>query len=87
MAFGHTGVGDAGELGLMEGIDVFRSAIAHSGTQTAEHLIDNLVERTLVRHTGGNPFRHKFLRVSLTGLEIAVFRAFLHGFERTHATV
>ena len=44
MAFGHTGIGDAGEFCRMERFDVFGAAVAHAGTQAAEHLVDNLEE-------------------------------------------
>ena len=42
---------------------------------------------TLEGHPTLDPFRHQFVGIRFGFLEIAVFRAFLHGAQRTHATV
>ena len=44
VAFGNTGIGDAGKLGLMQGFDVGGTTVSHAGTQTAYHLIYDLIK-------------------------------------------
>ena len=87
MAFLNTGVGDTRELGIVESLNVGSATIAHTRAQTAHQLINHLIKRSLVRHTSGDAFRHKFLNVGCAGLEITVFRAVLHCLERTHAAI
>lgn len=44
VAFHHTGIGDAGKLGLMQGFDVGGTTVSHAGTQAAYHLIYDLIK-------------------------------------------
>ena len=41
MALLHTGVGDAGELGIVEIHDAGCTAVAHAGTETADELVED----------------------------------------------
>ena len=53
MAFGHTGGGDADELGfVLEGGDVFGAAVAHAGAEAAYELPDDFGEGAFVGTTG-----------------------------------
>ena len=58
VAFGHTGSCNAHKLSFVQSLNVGCTAIAHSGTQTAKHLIHHFVERPLERHSGGNALGH-----------------------------
>ena len=71
----------------MQTLYISSTAVTHSGTQTTEHLVCHFIEASFVGHTGSDAFRHKLLDIRLIGLEIAVFRTFLHSLERTHATI
>lgn len=59
MAFKDAGVGDAGKFGVVEGIDVLCTAVAHSGPESAQHLVHYLIEQSLVWHACGYAFGHK----------------------------
>src|SRR5574344_2579259 len=89
MTLKHSGVGDAGELGLMQLLDVGSSAISHTRAKSTDQLIDNLLNSSLVGHTSGDSLWHELLHVLCVALEIAVLRAvlLLHGLERTHTAV
>lgn len=87
MAFKYTCVGDAGEFSLVKSLDVMCSAIAHTGTEAADHLVYDLEEIALVGYACSDTFGHKFLGICLVALEIAVLRAFFHSLERAHTAV
>ena len=87
MAFEYAGIGYARKLRVMQLLNIGCSAIPHTGTQAAYQLVDNLVQRTFIRNTGGNAFGHQFLHIGSPALEITVFRTILHRFQRTHATI
>ena len=72
MAFQHTGGGDSGELCVVKRLDVLGAAVAHACPQAAEHLVDNLIERTLEGHAGGDAFGNELLGVGLVALEIDI---------------
>ena len=71
----------------MQIFDCGGATVAHASSQASQHLIDHLIEATFERHTCCNSLGHELLGISNIVLEVAVLRAFLHGFERTHATI
>ena len=87
MALEHTGIGDARKLGIVQLLDVGSATIPHTGTQTADQLIDHLVQGTFIGNTGSNAFGNQLLHVGGAALEIAVLRTVFHGFQRTHTTI
>ena len=80
VAFEHAGVGDAAEACIMQLFDVHCAAVAHTGAQTARHLIDHFIEVTLVRHATDDALWNEFLGIHHIALHIAVFGALLHSF-------
>ena len=60
------------------------SAISHTRTKAALHLIDNLRDASAVRHPALDSLGDKFLGIFL---EIAVFAARRHRGKRTHAAI
>ena len=54
VALVHAGGSDSDELGVVEGFDVFGSTVAHSGADSAEELVDDLVERAFVGDACGD---------------------------------
>ena len=87
MALGHTCSGNAHETGILQLGQVVRSAVTHSGAETADELVYHLGKGTLVGNLSHDALRHKFLDVLLHILEVTVLGAQLHGLERTHTTV
>ena len=64
------------------------AAVAHGGTQTADHLIDDRGDGTLKGHHAFNAFRDELIDIALVVvLEVAVGRTLAHRAERTHAAV
>ena len=39
VAFGHAGIGDAGERCVVQGLDIGRAAVAHACAEAAQHLV------------------------------------------------
>ena len=68
----HTSIGDTGELRIVQLLDGGGTTVAHTGAQTTYHLIDHLLNGTLVRYTTGDTLGHQFLHVLGISLEIAV---------------
>ena len=87
MALGAACIGDADEFGFLQVGDCGASGVAHAGFEAAHHLVEHLAEGAFVGHAAYDAFRHQLLGVGLLVLEVAVFRAALHGFERAHAAV
>ena len=87
MTLVDTGIGDTGKLRLMQLLDGGSTAIAHTGTQSTDHLIDDFLHGSLVRHATGNALWNEFLDILRICLEIAVLRAMFHSLQRTHATI
>ena len=89
VAFVHAGVGDTGEFGLVELIDSGGTTVTHAGAQATDHLIDDLLNGALVRHTASDALGHQFLHLLRVTLEVTVLRTvfLFHGFERAHTTV
>ena len=81
MALLHTRIRDSDETCFFQRLDVFGSAVAHTGSQAADHLVDHLFERAFVRYTRGDSFRNELLDIVFHILEITVFRAVLHCFK------
>ena len=87
MVLDHGGGGDAHEAGVVEGLDVLGTTVAHAGAEAADELIDGLAEGALVRHAGHDALRHELAGVAGLRLEIAVLGAGLHGLDGAHASV
>ena len=87
MALVNTGIGNAGELGIMQLLDSRSTAVAHTRTQTTNHLVDNLLNGSFVRHTTSDSLWNKFLDILGVGLEVTILRTMLHSLERTHTTI
>ena len=60
MVLDHAGRGDAHEASVVESLDILRAAVAHSGAETAEELVDGLGESPLVGYASHDAFRHEF---------------------------
>ena len=78
MALGNTGISDAGKFSRMKFVDINGTTITHTGTKSAEHLINHLVKRALEWNSGGYALRHKFAGVGFSCLEITVLGTLLH---------
>ena len=62
----------------------FCSAVAHTGTKSAEHLEYSVFHHALICHTALNTFRNQLLRVRL---EVTILTSVLHCRDGTHTTV
>src|SRR6185295_10003020 len=62
------------------------SAIAHSGFQSADELIDDCRQRSLVGHATLDAFRHELLRRT-SALTVSITAASFHGPDRSHPSV
>src|SRR5262245_46856959 len=88
----HGGPAHHDEAGLRaQLLDVPGPAIAHAGPETANQLVHEWRQMSLVRHTTLDAFRHE-LASSIAGgaavfLPITIARAGDHGAERTHAAI
>src|SRR6476661_3870 len=71
---------------LLELGDRPASAIAHSGFEPSDKLIDDRRQGSLVRHASFDTFRHELLW-GTTALAIPIAAAPLHGADRSHASV
>ena len=89
MALKYSGIGNAGELGVVQLLDVGSTAISHTRAKSTNKLVDNLLNSSLVRHTSGDSLRHELLHVLGVALVVAILRTILllHGLERTHTAV
>ena len=85
MAFRQPRAGNLDELAVLaQVVDVLRTAVAHAGADAANHLINGICERSLIRHTALDAFRNVLLVVCL---EVAVAGALTHSAQRAHAAV
>src|SRR5215469_16168446 len=76
---------DAQEAGaLLKRADIVSAAVAHSGTESANKLVDQVSQRAFGSDPSFDSFRHQFARGILL---VAVGGAFLHGALRTHAAI
>ena len=87
VAFRHAAGRDAGELGLLQGIEVLGAAVAHAGAETAHELVHGFGEGALVRNPAHDAFRDQFLHFHLVVLEVAVLGAGRHRVDGAHAAV
>ena len=89
MAFEHAGIGNTGELSIVQTNDIPCTDISHTRAQATDELVQHFLDRSLVWYTSGNAFRHKFLGVLDIVLEVAVTRTILlfHCLQRSHATI
>src|SRR5436309_7619498 len=60
------------------------SYISHSTAQSADHLEQDIADRTLVRHSAFDSLGDELLRGHLAFLEIAIGAAILHRAETAH---
>src|SRR5665647_522632 len=82
----ETGCGDLDKPGLlMEFLNGGGPGIAHTGTQTAEQLVNHLRDRAAVGHLALNALWYQFAGFAV--LEIAVAGALFHGTDGTHAAI
>ena len=65
MALQEACVGDADELRLLQGLEVLRPHIAHTGTQTADQLVHYFRNRAFVRNLGHNSFGNQLFDIVL----------------------
>ena len=85
MALDKTGIRYSDESCLcLELFDIMTAAVAHTRTQTAEHLEDCISERSLVRNTSLNSLRNKLFVVLL---EVSVLTAVCHGGKAAHSAI
>ena len=54
MAFEYTCISNAGKLGIVQFLYIGCTAIAHTGTQTANQLINHFIQSTFIRNAGSN---------------------------------
>ena len=89
VGFTPAGGRDFDELGAgAHFVDRAAAAVAHGGAQAADHLIDDLGERALVRDHAFDAFRNELVDVALVVvLEVAVGGTLAHGTEGAHAAV
>src|SRR6266511_4620473 len=89
MALAQARGGDADELRALHLVDRRGSAVAHRLTQAADELVQDRLERALVRDAPFDALRHQFLDVLDVALEVTVARraSCTHRTERAHATV
>ena len=72
MTLVDTGVGDTSELRVVELFDGSGTTVAHTRAQTTYHLIDHLLNRSLVRHTSCDALGHKLLHLLRVTLEVTI---------------
>src|SRR5699024_4528587 len=65
-------------------LDVFRSAVTHTGTKSADQLEYGILHMALICHTSFHAFRNKLLGVFL---EVTVLASVLHGRNGSHTAV
>src|SRR5438093_3761744 len=88
MALAEPGPGDANEFGGLHLLDRGRAAVAHGLAQAADQLVEDVRDRTLVRHPALDAFGDQLVDVLDVALEVTVLRvAPLHRRERSHAVV
>ena len=87
MALVDTGIGDTGELSIMQSLDGCGTTITHTRTQTTNHLIDHLLYGSLIRHTSCDTLWNKLLHILSVCLEVTVLRTVLHCLEGSHTTI
>lgn len=54
MAFKDAGIGNAGELSIVQTNDITCTDISHTRAQTADELVQHFLNRSLVWHASGN---------------------------------
>ena len=87
MALLNTGVGDTAEAGIVQVVDGAGTAVTHTGTETASHLVNHLIEIALVRHAAHDTLGHELLGIVHVALHVTVFGSVLHSLQGTHAAV
>ena len=78
MAFTHAGVGDLDKGGLLEFGDVFCTTIAHTRTEPADELVDDLFDMSFIGYPAFDALRDIFLYICFGILEVAVAAAGSH---------
>src|SRR5579884_937279 len=85
----QSGAGDPHEARTLHRGDGRRTAVPHRLPQAADELVDDVLQRPLVRNAAFDPFGHELVDVLDVALEVAVLgeRARLHRTQRAHAAV
>src|SRR5579859_2407678 len=87
MRLGHAGAGHLHELRLMAHVlDGGGTEVTHRRTQATDQLMDDVAQRTAIRHATFDAFRHQLVGVRLI-LEVTILGAQRHRTQRTHAAV
>src|SRR5258706_11739937 len=68
-------------------VDVFRAAISHSGSQSADHLIHEIAQRPAIRNAAFHTFGYQLAALLDAGLAVPVAGAFDHRSHATHAAI
>ena len=89
MTLQDTGIGNTGKLGIVQTLDSGSATVAHARTQTADELVNHLLDSALLRYTASDTLGYQFLRVGSITLKVAVLRTvlLLHGLKRAHTAV
>ena len=89
MALAEPGACDADELRVLHLLDRGGAAVAHRLAQPADELVEDVCDRTFVRHAPLDALGNELVDVLYVALEVAVLgeSARLHRAERTHAAV
>lgn len=71
----------------MHGGNIVGPDVAHRGAQTANELMQDFRQSSLIGNTSFNTFRYQLHGLVYIALEIAVLAAQFHGAKRTHAAI
>ena len=74
-------------MSLLERLDVPRTAVTHTGANTADQLENRFRKHSLEGHTGHDTFRDQFIDIHIALLEVAVGRTGFHSVQRPHAAI
>src|SRR5690606_3382202 len=87
MPLNHPSGRDPDELALFEFFDVFRAAVAHSGTEATGELVEHFGHVSFEWYPPRNAFRNEFLDIIFYVLEVAILGTFLHCFNGAHSAI
>jgi len=72
---------------LLERLDIGAARVAHRGTQAADNLVNDVGDRSFVRHLPFDALGNELERIGHFGLEVAVGAAARHRAHRAHAAI